>query len=432
MLARLATWWWCLLGMCLLAPMASAATSGELFARGVTAFKSGNFASALQYFQQAQIAGLDLPTLHYNLGVSLYKLGRYADAEAEFRACARDPAWAALANYNAGLAAYQRGQRATAAEYFDRAWRTADSEEVQALALTMLERTDPIASRRARGTLELNLGHNDNVTLVADNQTLQASNKSDQFVELFASATGQWTEGSNTPRWDASLYHLGYAHLTDNNVTDLLLGADQPVAIGQWRTDFAAQWDYALRDGQRFQQIASARVETVRELSNRGDLRASLRASAIHALDPNFAFLDGSRQEFGVSLMQPAASGQMRLGVALERNNREDLTTTSEFFSFSPTRHSLWLKGSWPLATYWRLEPTARYTRSRYADPDRRASGLVETREDNERQLALRARYRLTPVWQLVGEYSYTDNRSNFSEFAYSQHVTSIGISRPF
>lgn len=417
--------------MSLLAPIvAAAATGGQLFARGVDAFKRSDFESAVRYFREARSAGVDLPTLYYNLGASLYKLGRFAEAEQTFRACARDPIWAPLANYNAGLSAYRGGRRTVAASYFDRAWRTADSDEVRALALTMLERTDPAAARRARGAIALNVGYNDNVTLTADSQTLQTTSEADNFSEILASATGRWDK--DTLRWDASLYDLRYTSLHDNNITSIALGVGKPIKITPWYTDLSARWEYALRDGHRFQEIVSLRFGGARDRPDRGDLRVGVQLSNIDTLDRNFAFLDGTRQQVDVSLGQRLAKARTRFGVTFERSDRADLTTANEFFSFSRIRYALWFAGSWPLSGYWQLEPTVRYARSRYADPDRRASGIVATREDKERQLGLRATYRLTAMWRMLGELSYIHTDSNFSEFSYSQRAIWIGAKRRF
>lgn len=419
-----------LLGLWLCAPMAWAATADELFAQGVGAFKRGHFQDALAAFRQALAAGLDTATLHYNLGVTLYKLGRYAEAQDAFRACARYPAWAALANYNLGLSAYRRDQRTAAAEYFDRAWRLAESEELRTLAITMLERTDAAASRRARATLAIHVGHNDNVTLSADSQTLRTSRESDVFTEAWASATGVWGT-ANGLRWDASFYALNYADLPDNDITELSLGVAKAAARGQWRTEAGAQWQYVLLDGRGLQQIASLRLEGARDYPNRVDLRLHAQFSAIDALDDDFAFLDGSRQELGAAAARRFDGGRIEAGLALERNDRDDLTTATEFYSYSPTRHGVWLKGGWPLGARWRVEPEGRYYRSRYADADRRAGGLSATREDRQGSLTLRAAYRLTAAWRLVGEYTYLNNDSNFSEFSYSQRVFLVGVTRP-
>lgn len=425
-------WAWCLFGLWFLASVAGAATGDQLFAQGVGAFKNGNFDLAVIYFQQARAAGLDLPTLYFNLAASLYKLGRYAQAEEAFRMCARDPLWSSLANYNAGLAAYQRGQRAAAADYFKYASRIGDSDEVRGLALAMLERVDPAASREPRGTLTVNAGYNDNVTLSADSQTLAASSESDYFSEVLASATGWWGKNSRTLRWDASLYDLRYRELSGNNITSVALGVGKPSRVASWYSNFGGQWEYVLRNGRRFQQIGSLRVTGIRDRQNGGDLRLGAQVSVIDALDSEFAFLDGSRQEIEASIGQRVGAGHTRFAFGIERNDRADLAIANEFFSFSPLRYRVSFAGSWPVRGYWRFQPSVSYTRSRYADADLRASGMVATREDDERQVTLRASYRLTDFWRLFGDYTYTDNRSNFPEFSYSQHVISLGASRPF
>lgn len=425
-------WEWCLLGFWLFASVAGAATGDQLFAQGVGAFRNGNYQSAVAYFRQALASGLEQPSLYFNLGASLYKLGRFTEAEEAFRSCARDPVWVSLGSYNAGLSAYRRGDRAAAAGYFERAWRTADSDEVAALALSMLERVDTVASPRPRATLTVDIGYNDNVTLSSDGQTLLASSKSDHFFELLASATGRW--GWDTPnlRWDASLYKLQYNELSDANITSVMLGASTPSKIASWHANAGAQWEYVLRHGQPFQQIGSLRFVVLRNRPNHGDLRLTATLSTIDARDDNFAFLDGSRQIVELSLGQRLAGGETRFAVGIERNNRADLATVNEFFSFSPQYFRLAFSGTWPLTGYWRFETSARFSKGRYADADRRVGGVVATREDDEYQLTLRATYKLTQVWSLFGDYTYVNNRSNFPEFAYSQRIVSLGANRPF
>lgn len=431
MLLRAAGWRCCLIAMSLLPGMALAVPADALFARGVAAFKNGSFSTALEYFQQALAAGLDSPALQYNLGVSLYKLGRYSEAEAAFRACARDPAWAPLAYYNMGLSADQRGAPAVAQEYFEDAWRTAETDEVRKLAAAMLTRRSA-PPPRASGVLTADVGYNNNVTLTADNQTLQTTRESDVFTELLAAATGRWGSAPKAPRWDASLYNLTYRDLTENNITELLLAAAKPVSLAAWRFEAGAQWQYVLREGQRFQQIGSLRFEGTYELPNQRDVQVGLLLSSIDALDGDFEFLAGSRQELDIATRQPAGRGRLRSAITLERNERNDLTTANEFFSYSPTRYGLRFDGSWSIGMGWRFEPTAHYSYSRYADPDRRADGLVTTRADKNFELSLRVRRRLAGDWRLIGEYAYVRNASNLAEFSYSQNVLLIGISRPF
>jgi hypothetical protein len=421
----------CLLVLWVAIPAALAAPADELFVQGVEAFQAGEFEAALQSFRQARDAGLDTAALHYNIGSALYKLERYAEAQEVFAACARDPAWAALARYNMGLAAYQQGRRAEAAEYFAQTWRHTDEAKLAALAQTMLERIDPMARWYPRGILSLSTGYDSNLVLSDQTRTAPATGQSDLFTELLASTGARLGSGSGAPRWEAALYDLRYLDLKDYSITEILLGLDAPWRFGAWQSTAGGQWRYILRDGGAFQQVVTLKTGTSREWTGNRALHFGLRYDQIESIDNNYQFLDGRKLEAGASAAQPAGAGWMHYGVTYERHNREDLVVGGEFFSYSPSRAALWLKGSWPLGDRWRLEPSARYRHSRYADEDRRASGVVLTREDNEWQAGLHARYRLTIAWQLTGEYTYSSSRSNFDEYSYTRHQVSIGVMRP-
>jgi tetratricopeptide (TPR) repeat protein len=430
-LTRVATFACCLLG--LLNPVTLHAAAGDdLFTQGVRAFKDGDFSVATDFFQRARAAGVDTPALFYNLGASLYKLGKYIDAEQAFRLCASDPAWAPLAYYNIGLAAYQRGDHTLATDYFERAWRTTENEEVRALALTMLDRIDTTISNRTHGSIAFDLGHNDNVLLTADDRVLGTTEEADGFADLLASATGQWGTSPDAPYWNVSFYNINYARLSDNNTSELTLGAGQPVTFDAWHTDVRARYQYVLLRGHALEQIASVRVKGTRNLADGRALHVRAELSTIDTFDEDFNFLDGSRQEIDVSMNHRIGDGRIEWGTTFEHNNRRDLDTGIEFLSYSPIRYGLWVWGAWPAGGRWRLESTLRYRLSRYADHERRGGTTVDAREDGEFEATLRVRYLLSPVWHVIGEYNVTDNNSNFNEFAYTQRILSLGITRLF
>jgi hypothetical protein len=413
-------------------PHAVAGAAEEFFAHGVKAFLAGDFQVAKQSFEQARDAGMDSSALYYNYGSTLYKLERYAEAQAAFAVCARDPAWAALARYNMGLAALQQGNRAEAAENFDQAWRQTDDIKLAALAQTMLERIDPTAHWYPRGTFSFSLGHDSNVVLSDSTQSIPAAGKADTFTELLASTGARLGSGLDAPRWEAAIYDLRYSSLKEYGMTEVLLGIHVPWRLGFWYNEVGGQGWYSMRDGGAFQQAVGLKASTVREWASNRALRFDLRYDQIESIDNNFQFLEGTRLEIGATATQPTGAGWMYYGVTYEQHNREDLAVGGEFFSYSPSRVTLWLKGSWPFGARWWLEPMVRSQFSRYADEDRRASGVVQTREDSEWQAGLRARYRLTVAWQLTGEYIYTSSHSNFDEYSFTRHQLLIGVMRPF
>jgi len=415
----------------IVAPCAMAGAAEEFFDNGVQAFHSTDYNAAQRAFEQARDAGMDSAALYYNYGSTLYKLKRYAEAQAAFARCVHDPAWAALARYNMGLAAYQQGRRAEAAEFFSQAWRYADDAKLATLAQTMLDRIDPKASWFPRGMFSVNLGYDSNVVLSDLAQTAPAAGKSDTYTELLATTGARLGSGPGAARWEAMIYDLRYSNLTDYSITDVILGMHVPWRLGVWQNEAGGQWWHILRDGSAFQQVVALKAGTTREWAGNRALRFDLRYDSIESDDSSFQFLDGRRLEISASVAQPAAAGWMHYGGTYEQNNRRDLAVGGEFYSQSPSRVALWLKGSWPFGARWRLEPSMRYRYSHYADADRRISGLVQTREDNEWQAGVLTKYRLSVAWQLAVEYSYTGSRSNFDEFSYTRHLLTVGLARP-
>jgi hypothetical protein len=374
---------------------------------------------------------MDTPALHYNLGATLYKRGRYPQAREAFESCARDPAWAPLAHYNLGLVALRQGKSATAADHFAEAWRTTEDTKLAALALTMLGRIDPMAYWRPRGQLSFGLGYDSNVLLSDHVPGTSATGKSDRYTEFLAAATAQLGSGANAPRWEAAIYDLRYFDLTDYSLSDFLLGLSLPWRSGAWRFDAGGQSEKLWRDGNGYQRIIAFKAGAMRELDKGRTLRLEFRHDWINPTDPAYQYLDGTRLDIGASLAQIAGEGWMSYGASFERNDREDLVVGGEFFSYSPIRAVLWLKGSWPLDARWQLEPAVRYRHSRYADADRRAGGVEQTREDSDWQAGLRVRHRLTGGWQMTGEFTVSENRSNFDEFSYTRRQVLFGFSYP-
>jgi len=411
--------------------MAQAAPGDEAFHRGVEAFRQGDFEAAWQFFEQARDAGLESAALYFNLGSTFYKLGRYAEAQQAFALCARDPAWTHLARYNTGLAIWQQGDRLAAAEQFSQVWREASDAKLAALALTMLERVDPMARWMPRSQVGLSIGYDSNVVLTDLAQAVPASGQSDLYTELVATTGARLGRGSSAPRWQASLYDLRYFELKEYSTTQAALGLDVPWHRGNWTSMAGGQWRYAWLDGGAFQQIGTLKVGTEYGLSRDRTLRLDVHYDLIDALASQYRFLQGQRLEAGLSTTESIARGWMTYGVVLEHNDREDLAVGADFYSSSPDRIGIAWRGAWPLGGRWRIESSARYRQSRYADPDRHG-GLAQNREDREWQVGISARYRLTSAWQLTADYFYTGNHSNFEEFTYTRHLIQAGILRPF
>src|SRR5207249_7381507 len=122
--------------------------------------------------------------------------------------------------------------------------------------------------------------------------------------------------------------------------------------------------------------------------------------------------LDGRQQRLSADAGFALASALLRVGYQLELNDRRDLQQGSEFFSASPTRHSLFASVALRNLAGWQADARGEYRVSRYRDPnliDECALPLLEvTRKDRRYGFALRANRRLTAPWGLFIHYSYS------------------------
>jgi tetratricopeptide (TPR) repeat protein len=419
------------LGLCALALAASALAASpgeEAFHRGFEAFRAGNYAAALRSFQEARRAGVDSPQLHHNLGVTYYRLGRYAEAELEFRALAQVPAWAALAHYNLGLTAQRAGRADEAAAHFTRAHREANETGLRLLAATALERMGlPRPLARTSFFASLGAGYDSNATLSPDLEAEGLSGESDTFVEALASVSHR-LDGDEA----GGLYVLGaayarrYTDVSRFDLTGLRGGLARETRSAGRANGISGYLEQVFIDDDTLQRAATLDLYARWPRGSRGDLRARYRLSRVEG-GTGYGYLDGWQHLIAADAGFGWGRAAARAGYELELNEREDLVQGSEFFSFSPRRHLLYLRAVRPAAGAWRVEARGEIRLSRYGDPNRLADGSLVRREDDRLGFALRASRPLGSRWRLYVAYEYYDNRSNIATYDYSRGQLSAG-----
>jgi len=411
-----------------------AAADGELAAeRGIAAFRAGDYPAALQSFLDALRAGLDTPGLHYDLGATYYRLGRYEEAEREFQALAPDPKWAPLARYNLGLSAQRAGRPQQAMEYFGEAHRTTADPNLRALAATAFERLRGAPpSPQTSAVISLAGGYDSNATLSPDAATVGVSHQGDRFVEALAAATHRLT--GNTERgWVAhgGLVLRKYGDLSQFDVRGLRAGLSYETDSGRVQTSVGGYFETAYIGGDRLQQVASVDAQASWRLDAGGELRGRYQFGHI-AGGGGFEYLDGRQQRLSADAGFALASALLRVGYQLELNDRRDLQQGSEFFSASPTRHSLFASVALRNLAGWQADARGEYRVSRYRDPnliDGGAQGILEvTRRDQRYGFALRASRPVAAPWRVFIDYSYYRNESNLDPYDYSRHQLMAGI----
>jgi tetratricopeptide (TPR) repeat protein len=406
---------------------ASAATPAEQdFEQGVQAFRAGNYQGALQSFLDARQAGLDTPGLRYDLGATYYRLGRYAEAEPEFQALARDLGWAPLAHYNLGLTAQRMGRERQATEHFEQAHRTTTDPNLRALAATALERLGRAAPRTS-ALVSVAGGYDSNVALSQDAVTVGSSHQSDSFVETLAAASRGLTE--NTARgWVAhgGLVVRKYTDLDQFDLTGLRAGLSYETDSGPLQTSVGGYFDTVYIGGNRLERVAMADAQARIRLDAGRELRARYQLGRI-AGGGGFEYLDGWQQRLSADAGFALGSAFVRAGYQLELNDRRDLQQQADFFSASPTRHSLFATVALSDVGGWQSEARGEYRVSRYRDPDRQ-SGLEVRRKDDRYGFALRASRSLSALWRAFVDTSYYRNQSNLNPYDYGRYQLVLGI----
>jgi len=414
-------------------PVSAAADGGQPFEEGVRAFRAGDYQAALRSFLDARQAGLDTPGLRYDLGATYYRLGLYAEAEREFQALAPDPSWAPLAHYNLGLTAQRAGRPQQAMEYFEQAHRTTTDPNLRTLAATALERLggEP-PSPGTSAAVSLAGGYDSNATLSPDAAAVGVSHQGDRFVEALAAASHRLA-GNSAHGWLAygGLVLRKYEDLSQFDLAGSRAGLSYESDSGRVQTSIGAYFDTAYIGGDRLEQVASVDAQARRRLDAGGELRGSYQFGHI-AGGGGFEYLDGSRQRLSADAGFTLASALLRVGYQLELNHRRDLQQGSEFFSASPTRHSLFASVALRNLAGWEADARGEYRVSRYGDPnlvDAGTLGTLEvTRKDQRYGFALRANRRLSAPWRVFIDYSYYRNESNLDTYDYSRHQLLAGI----
>ena len=404
---------------------------GAASARGIELFRARDYAGALQSFLEAQRAGADAPGLRYNLGVTYYRLGRYPEAEGEFTGLTQDPAWAPLARYNLGLTAQRMGRQAQARAHFERA-READEPRLRSLAAVAIARLDA-STAPTSVLLSAAAGYDSNATLSPDASTVALQAEGDAFLETFAAASHRLSGTAATQtHLHGGLYARRYADLEPYDLAALRLGMSRDTAGSASQWGFGGYFDHVEASNGRLQQAAMLDAHVRRSPDSERDLRGRYQFAAIDG-GGDFAYLDGWQQRFSVEAGLPIARARLNLGYELELNDRDDLRLGADFFSYSPTRHSLLVQVIVPASGGWRLEARGELRASRYNDPHRLDAGTtILTRHDDRWGAGMRASRAFGSGRRLFFDYGYYRNESNIDAYDYDRHQALAGVELTF
>ena len=420
---------------CVCTPTWSATTDD--YRSGIEAFKQGRYVDARELFTRAYDAGRRDPTLFYNLGSAQFKLGDYTAAYESFEQIGDDPTWGPLAQYNLGLIEDKRRNSAKAQQHYRVAHATAPSDKLQQLAALKIVGPAPATHTDNEwfGIVSMAGGYDDNVVLLNDQSLIGVSNKQDNFAEALASVSS-FVQGNVERGWRADVvgYYRGYRDLNDFDYGAATLGLtyNTMTPTAQWQIGARANAQFVGADP--YTTTASVRAQLLRRIGSYG-LRVRNDTGYVDGAD-EFGYLSGWQNRLSVQLERRFGALAGRLGYDLELNDRHDSTTTTEFFSYSPTWNRIYADVTRTLSDRFDVQVRAEYQIGRYADenieiqPD--GSTVTAKRDDDRVSASLRATYHLSLAWDAFSEYAYSNNSSNFGQYEYTDNQFMIGIERLF
>jgi tetratricopeptide (TPR) repeat protein len=418
-----------------------AQTANDDFQQGMDAAAAGKYDQAVTYFLRAKKAGSKRPALDYNLGVAYFKLGKYEPAREAFLRLTGEPGFEQLAYYNLGLTANKAEDEKAAVAWFQRAYAGGNDANIRTLSAQALQRLGAKPRKTAAsskqpwsGFVATLLGHDSNVTLVNDDLTAPPR-ESDNTFEVLAAAD-RWLQGGPKDGLQLSLSADAqmYAKNSQYDFSLLHAGVLRYGRLQGWQTDFGMSWDEIYFDGRKYQRVINAEAQGRYPLSKgkqTGDkqLRLRYRLSRIQATDGLYDYLDGWRQQWRAGVWARDGERRYKVYYQLEVNDRDDFTNVAGgFTSFSPTRHTLLMAASMPVAPRWSAGADVRYRYSVYNDANDLTGGVQKTRADNQYRLGTQLTYALAKNWEFEAGYGYTNNDSNIAGYTYRRSLVTAGV----
>lgn len=422
----------------LLAGQLEAARGAEdPFAAGLRAARDGAFEEALVQFSAARDAGESTPVLLYNLGVVNFKLGRLDAAEAAFTRLTTDPSWRALAHYNLGLVEALTDPQA-ATHHFRQAQALTTSPKLRALAERKLHGGAPAPSAPARrwyGLVSLAGGYDDNVVLTDDRLIGSVSDEADQFGEVLAVARRPLS-GAARRGWtfDLSAYYRAHAQLDDFDFGALSAALLWRTPLGAWRLSTGLEGKTQFAGGESYANVASYRLEVERRA---GSARWRARNDLSYVSGgTRFDYISGWRNTTQLQATYDLDSSELRVGYEFEQNDRDDLQTEEQFFSYSPSWHRLYSSLDFDVTDRFGLELVGDIRFSHYDDRNRffdEADRLVDVHRDQELVSAgISVSYRIARQWHVWSRYRYTDSASKIERYRYDNNTLTLSLEAMF
>lgn len=399
------------------------ATAMSDYELGLTAYKGGDNAAAVRYFESAQKQGMKSLSLQFNLASSYYKAGRYADAKKYFKQLNNTKEMRDIAEYHLGLIAIKEKSGRQALKHFNTVVSTGEDKRLVKLSekqLSVLRPKEDIWRSQAF----LNFGYDDNISSVTGDSVLDIA---DSFTEVFAS-TDYLITGRRKDGWtaQATLFGNEYSDTDMNDQYLISLGAKRSKKLAYWDTSASLSLTKSTYGGDDFQSITKLDIIGQKPITKSDRIYLRYQFEDVASDNPLYDYLEGWRQRGRVGYRNFTANSIKNIYYELELNSRGELVTTTDTYEYSPTRHTIRGTYSYIFNKHWWLNGDLSYQMSDYP-----VSPTIE-REDDQWKLALSADYVFDRTLKLTTKYQYTDNASSVDRYNYDKSIIKVGLSKLF
>jgi tetratricopeptide (TPR) repeat protein len=411
---------WFTLQLLVLASGAFAAIADD-WASGQQAFRDGDYASALLFFEAARDAGLDSPAVYYNIGVSQFKLERYEGAGKTFASIAsRFPQMGGLAEYNLGLVARRVEDLSGARAHFLRAYElSSDDRKLRVLSSRRLRELEPEARTASTwtGAIGVRAGHDGNVALRDETGLPVGTTADSPMTDLFASIQGPWNGGSGF-RLDGSAYLVKYLDAEEFDQSQVRGGVFYDWRRSDWRIQVGVHASAGTLSGDAFDRKLGAEVSANRYVGRNASIVLRYTHDDVSDADSQFAGISGSRQQFDARYRWYRDAYRLQARFALETNDRVDP-------GVSPDRIRFGVDYRYQPETGLGFGAGIDFRSSEFSE-------LATSREEDLLTLGGTLTYAWSSDWLLLFELRHSDNDSTDATFSYDRAQVTLGAMRLF
>ena len=403
------------------------------------AFKRGDSEKALQLFLALEKKS-PKPTPQITLNIALLYLqsAKLSLAQEYFTRLAMQPKWAMLAHYYLGLLAYRNDERALAKHLLTRVVRETGNSALREKARLGLGQLQgpPSMAVKTRGQQQIQTsyylsymaGFEDNALALPGDQLGEKLPAEDSYHELFIQGDLSVTDSLELNAYVTARNYQEYADLSSSILN---LGLEYEfLMLGGRRTATFNMSEIRADDTVIYDQWQGTIASPFVLIENQLD--ASFSVQQILA-NTDFQFLDGYQYKLALTKDWSILAHTLALDYAYEINNRTDLTTTDEFSSFSPRRHSLELSDEFSLSEKLEFNASLRVVDSQWRGTNRtldESDNIISAkRKADQYQYTFSVLYYLAKKMTLSTSYQYLDHNENIDTNSYANSLVSVMFS---